>query len=445
MNVRIGSGAGFARDRIDPAVELAERGDLDYLVFEVLGERTIAAANSRKLAGGSPGFDVLLERRLRAVLPACVEHGTAIITNGGAADPLAAGRAAAAIAHDLGFPDLKVAVILGDDVLELVSDVDPEVWETGLALNEHEEQLVAANAYIGADRVREALGLGADIVIGGRLADPSLFVGALAHGLGFDPVEEPDLTAKATVAGHLLECAGQVSGGYFADPVTKPVDGLDRLGFPFADFAPDGSFVISKVDGTGGTINLDTVREQLLYEIEDPHRYITPDVIADFTTVRLHPHGEDRVGVTGGSAVGRPDELKVTLGFQGGWLGEGQMSYTGLRAFERAELAAEIVVDRLERVHSIDRDLVSVELIGSGAGFRGLETRPDAHEVRIRVAARVKDEFAAETIGWEVEALYTNGPAGGGGARSSTSSVLAIRSCTIPRTLVTSSVALIEE
>lgn len=252
------------------------------------------------------------------------------------------------------------------------------------------------------------------------------------------------MAARATVAGHLLECAGQVTGGYFADPVTKPVGGLDRLGFPFADVAPDGTFSISKVEGSGGKVTVDTVREQLLYEVENPGRYITPDVIADFRGVHVRAQDEDRVAVSGGTAIGRPEELKVTLGFRGGWLGEGQMSYAGPRAFERAELAADIVVERLERVHAIPRERISIELIGAGAAFRGLDTRDSTNEVRLRVAARVDDALAAEAVGWEVEALYTNGPAGGGGSRGSMSPVLAIHSCTIPRARFSPRVVMLE-
>lgn len=438
MSVRIGSGAGFARDRVDPAVELAEKGELDYLVFEVLGERTITAANSRKLTGDSPAppFDVLLERRLTAVLPACVENGTRIITNGGAADPLAAGEKAMEIAQRLGYPQLRVAVIEGDDIHELVAALDPVIWETGQRLDMHDDELLTANAYIGAEPIHEALTAGADIVIGGRLADPSLFVGAIAHGLGFAPNHHAKLTAKATIAGHLLECAGQVSGGYFADPATKPVENLAWLGFPYADFQEDGSFTISKIPGSGGAISLDTVREQLLYEIDDPTGYTTPDVIAAFTDVQLYSDAKDRVDVTGGHAVGRPEKLKVTLGFDHGWLGEGQISYVGPRAVERAQIAADIVETRLEQVHGLPKDQISVEHIGSGAALRGLDTR-HSHEVRVRVATTAPKALQAEAVGWEVEALYTNGPAGGGGARSSVSPVLAIRSCTVPREQVT--------
>lgn len=434
--IRLGAGAGFAGDRIDPAAELARSAELDYLVFEVLGERTIAAANARRLAGSDHGYDPLLRRRLEATLPACRGQGTRIVTNGGAADPVTAGVLAVDVARAHGLAGTRVGVVTGDDVLDAVRQTDPVLWETGRALSAESDELVSANAYLGAAPVAEALAEGADVVIAGRLADPALYLGPIAHEHGWDLTGDPTLLGQGTVVGHLLECAGQLTGGYFADPVTKPVSGLDRLGFPFADVAEDGEAVFAKLPGSGGLLDTRTVTEQLLYEVGDPSAYVTPDVVADFTGVTLRQLGTDRVRVAGGSGTVRPDKLKVTLGFRGGWLGEGQISYAGPRALERAELAADIVRTRLADVHGLDPDTVLVELIGAGAAFRGLAQARDPVEVRLRVAARVPDRTAAEAVGWEVESLYTNGPAAGGGARKHVQEVLAIRSCTLPRELV---------
>jgi hypothetical protein len=434
--IRLGAGAGFAGDRIDPAAELARSAELDYLVFEVLGERTIAAANARRLTGSGQGYDPLLRRRLEATLPACRRHGTTIVTNGGAADPVAAGVLAVDVARAHGLTGTRVAVVTGDDVLDAVRRADPVLWETGRPLSAETAELVSANAYLGAAPVAEALAEGADVVVAGRLADPALYLGPIAHEHGWDLAGDPALLGQGTVVGHLLECAGQLTGGYFADPVTKPVEGLARLGFPFADVADDGAAVLAKLPGTGGLLDTRTVTEQLLYEVGDPSAYVTPDVVADFSGVTPRRLGPDRVQVTGGAGAARPDELKVTLGFRGGWLGEGQISYAGPRARERAELAADIVRTRLVDVHGLVPDSVLVELIGAGAALRGLAGDRDPVEVRLRVAARVPDRTAAEAVGWEVESLYTNGPAAGGGARRHLQEVLAIRSCTLPRGLV---------
>ena len=442
-SVRLGAGAGFAGDRLDPAVELAEHGALQYLVFECLGERTVAEGQSRRLANPGAGFDPLLARRMAAVLPACRASGTRVVTNAGAANPIAAGEAVARVSRGLGLSGLRVGVVTGDDVLDAVRCADPVVWETGEPISAG-PPLVSANAYLGADPVVEALEAGADVVVTGRLADPSLYVGPLRHELGWS-ADDAHLMGVGTMTGHLLECAGQLTGGYFADPVTKPVPGLARLGFPFADVTSDGEVVLGKLAGSGGRLDPRTCAEQLLYEVEDPRRYLTPDVTADFGEVAFATVGPDRVRATGATGAAAPDQLKVTLGLDAGWLGEGQISYAGPRALERARLAAEVVLERLSAVHGLPDGAAEIELIGAGAAFRGLAPAPDdPPEVRLRVAARVGTEDAAHAVGWEVESLYTNGPAGGGGARRSSRPLVAVRSCLLPRHLVRTAVDVTE-
>lgn len=431
--VRIGSGAGFAGDRLDPALELAEFGNLDFLVFELLGERTVANAQRTRLHDPSKGYDPTLIERIRLVAPHCAANGTRIVTNGGAANPLAAGMAAIHALDDMGI-DMSVAVVTGDDVLEPVRTANPATWEDCLPVNSAEGRLVSANAYLGAAGIREALDGGAQLVITGRVADPSLYVGPLSHTFGW-PDDDSDLIGQATVIGHLLECGGQVTGGYFADPETKPVDGLDRLGFPFADVTNDGRAVIGKLPGTGGAVTARTCIEQLLYEVADPSAYVTPDVVADFTGVELSAVGPDEVSVCGGTGSSAPTDLKVTLGYVGWWEAEGQITYAGPRAMQRAKLAAEIVIRRLERVHGYSETDLSVEFIGAGGSFRGLTDVAAPFEVRLRVAGRARTESRASAIGAEVEALYTNGPAGGGGARTLIRESLAVKSCLLPRHL----------
>ncbi|WP_028659654.1 acyclic terpene utilization AtuA family protein [Nocardioides insulae] len=433
--LRLGAGAGFAGDRLDPAVDLARRGDLDYLVFECLGERTVAAGQLRRLHDARAGYDPLLGTRMRAVLPAADLGRTRIITNSGAANPEAAADVVLGVARDLGLP-LRVAALTGDDVLAAVRRLDPVVWETGVPLSESSEELLSANAYLGSDAVRLALEEEPQVLVTGRVADPSLYLGPLSHEFGWRDDDWPTL-GTGTVLGHLLECAGQLTGGYFADPVTKPVPGLARLGFPFAEVAADGGAVLGKLSGTGGRLDRQTCTEQLLYEVDDPAAYLTPDVTADFSRVRFTALGEDSVRVEGATGGPRPDQLKVTLGFRGGWLGEGQISYAGPRALDRARLAGDIVRERLRDVHGLNEDAITVELIGTGAAFRGLAPAPDSvPEVRLRVAAHTSGAELAQLVGWEVESLYTNGPAGGGGARKSSTETVQVRSCLIPRDLV---------
>lgn len=446
-SIRLGAGAGFSGDRIDPAVELAEHADLDYLVFECLGERTVAQGQQRRQQNSSHGFDPLLVPRITAVIEAALRHGTTIITNGGSANPTAAAHAVRHALNQMTLPrPVRLAAVTGDDVLEAVTSYDPLIWETGKPVTQSAEPLLSANAYLGAEALLPALEQQADIIIAGRVADPSLYLAPLMHQYGWAS-EDYELLGRGTCVGHLLECAGQLTGGYFADPVTKPVPGLAQLGFPFADVGPDGSATVGKLDRSGGLVDCRTCREQLLYEVHDPHAYLTPDVTADFSAVSFTETGRDRVEVRGGRGRQRPNELKVSLGFEGGWTGEGQISYTGARARQRAQLASEVVVERLQQVHGLGPDSLTVELIGTGSSFRGAAgTDPgqDVPEVRLRVSGRFDHQDHAQLVGWEVESLYTNGPAGGGGARSHHGPVIAIRAASLPRDLVTPRTQILE-
>jgi len=298
------------------------------------------------------------------------------------------------------------------------------------------DRLVSANAYIGADPIVRALEQKADVVIMGRAADPSLFVGPLMHAHG-QSLDDCDQVGRATLVGHLLECGGQVTGGYFADPGLKDVPGLDNLGFPLAEVPERGPLVITKVPGTGGVVTPATCKEQLLYEIHDPAAYMTPDTIADFSNVRVEAVGPDRVQVDGATGGPRPDLLKVSLAYRDSFIGEGQISYAGAGAEERARLAADIVVRRLARagVHTseIRCDLIGIDAL-HGSRLSRDHNRP--YEVRLRVAARANTLPDAQAVANEVESLYTNGPAGGGGATRATREVLSLASTFVPRHLV---------
>ena len=439
--VRIGSGAGYAGDRIEPAVELAEHGDIQYLGFECLAERTIALAQQARLADPEGGYDPLLSARMEAVLPACARRGIRVITNMGAANPLGAAAETARIAGQLGLRGLKIAAVTGDDVLADVRAGDfplierPE--ETAAALD---GAIVSANAYLGAGPIVTALAQGADIVITGRVADPALFLAPLVHEFGWR-MDDWGMLGKGTVIGHLLECAGQITGGYFADPGYKDVTGLARLGFPLAEVRPDGAAVITKVPGSGGAVSLASCKEQLLYELHDPRRYLQPDVVADFSAVRLDPAGTDRVAVSGGGGTARPDTLKVSIGYLDGFVGEGQMSYAGPGAMARGRLALDIVKERL-RVTGVRTSELRCDIIGWNALHRGLEpVGPEPPEVRIRVIGRTDSMKEAVRLGNEVETLFTNGPSGGGGAWKSARQVLAVASTLIDRAAVRPEIA----
>ncbi|MBR8322764.1 MULTISPECIES: acyclic terpene utilization AtuA family protein [Burkholderia cepacia complex] len=442
--VRIGAGAGYSGDRIEPAVELAEHGQLDYLVFECLAERTIAIAQQARRNDPALGYDPLLDARMQAVLPVAAAKRVRIVSNMGAANPRAAARRTAQIAQSLGIAGLKVAAVEGDDVLDVVLHGAFRFEESGDDVAAYRDRIVSANAYLGAAPIVDALAAGADVVLTGRVADPSLFAAPLIHAFGWR-MDDWDTLGAATVVGHLLECAGQVTGGYFADPGYKDVPNLARLGFPIGEVAADGSVVITKVPHAGGRVSAATCKEQLLYEIHDPARYLQPDVVADFTRVTVAEEAADRVRVTGGRGTARPDTLKASVAYVDGWIGEGQISYGGPGALARARLALDIVRERLA-LTGVAASELRFDLIGVDAlyGDATPAVRGEPSEVRVRVAGRTANAAEAARIGNEVETLYTNGPAGGGGAFKSTREVIAVQAVLLPRAAVTPSFSFVE-
>jgi Acyclic terpene utilisation family protein AtuA len=442
--IRIGSGAGYSGDRIEPAVELAKKGDIDYLVFECLGERTVALAQQARLKNPEAGYDPLLEERMRAVLPLCAAKGIRIVTNMGAANPEAAAKKTAEIARSLGLPSLKIAAIIGDDVLDACKAGDLPILEFAGSIKQLGNRLISANAYLGAEPMAQALRSGADVVITGRASDPALFLAPMIHAFGW-AMDDWNLLGQGTVAGHLLECAGQITGGYFADPGYKDIPDLARLGFPIGEVGEDGSLVVTKVKGSGGAVTAQTCREQLLYEVHDPTKYFQPDVVADFSHVSVEEIAPDRVRVSGGRGSKRTDTLKVSVGYVDSFIGEGQISYAGPGALARGRLALDIVRERLRltgvAVSELRFDLIGVDsLHGSQVSAHAGEP----YEVRVRVAGRTENLREAVRIGNEVETLYTNGPAGGGGAWKSARDAVAVASVLLPRELAKPQVRFVE-
>ena len=442
-SIRIGSGAGYSGDRIEPAVELAEKGGIDYLVFECLGERTVALAQQARMKNPEAGYDPLLEERMRAVLPVCAAKGIKIVTNMGAANPDAAARKTAEIAKSLGL-SLKIAAVIGDDVLDACRDGDLPIMEFDGTIKQLGNRLLSANAYLGAEPMADALNAGADIVITGRASDPALFMAPMIHAFGW-AMDDWNLLGQGTVAGHLLECAGQITGGYFADPGYKDIPDLARLGFPIGEVGADGALVITKVAGSGGAVTAQTCKEQLLYEVHDPTKYLQPDVVADFSQVKVEQIAPDRVRISGGRGTKRTDTLKVSVGYVDSYIGEGQISYAGPGALARGRLALEIVRERLQltgvQSSELRFDLIGVDsLHGGEVSARANEP----YEVRVRVAGRTESLREAVRIGNEVETLYTNGPAAGGGVTKSARDVVAVASVLLPRDLAKPSVRFVE-
>lgn len=294
-------------------------------------------AQLQKIKDANKGYNDLFEYRMDHILDAIAEgNKIKVITNMGAANPLSAMKKACEMAKERGLGGLKFAAVTGDDISDqLDSYADYTVMETGKPLKDLGGDIISANAYIGAAGIVEALENGADIIITGRVADPALTVAPLVYEFGWS-MEDYDKLGKATIAGHLLECAGQVTGGYFCDPGFKDVDDLWNLGFPIAEFSEDGSLTITKLENTGGVVNEMTCKEQIIYEIQDPCNYFTPDCIADFSQVSVHQNGKDRVDIKGVTGKKHNGVYKVSVGYKDCYIGEGQISYGGTSALTRA-------------------------------------------------------------------------------------------------------------
>ncbi len=435
QTLAVGCGAGFSGDRVDAAAPvvrtLIERGGPAAIIFEMLAERTLATAQLARRADPARGYEPLLDLELRPILADCLRHGIVIVGNFGAANPPAAARRIAELAKELGLPRPRIAVVDGDD---LSGREHRGLLRASLGGDLDDTRFVCANVYQGAVQIAAAIRAGAQVVVTGRVADPSLTLGpALAHhGWGLD---EWDKLAGATMAGHLLECGAQVSGGYFADPGVKDVPGLDDVGFPIAEIAEDGSCIVSKASGTGGLVDARTVKEQLLYEIHDPARYLTPDVVADITQADVTPIGPDRVRLSGVLGHPRTDTLKATVFFDGGWFGEGEISYAGPNALARARLAMAVMRSRCGRDLTLRFDLIGMTSVLADDAGRMFDAAPQVamQDLRLRVAGKHDDMAVVDRLLREVTALWTNGPAGGGGVRVAKRQRLSMRSCLVAR------------
>jgi hypothetical protein len=440
---RIGSGSGFSGDRVDVALPVVRQmmadGGGGALIFETIGERTLALGHIARRADPASGYDPMIVELVEPVLADCARAGIVIVGNFGVANPRGAAAVIADIARRQGVADLRIAVVEGDDIRDGLDLAALERWEGDIHSSGGTCDVISANVYIGARQIAQAIGDGAQVVVTGRVADPSLALGPLvAHfGWGWD---DWDLLAAGTLAGHLLECGGQVTGGYFADPGFKDVPDLAHIGFPIAEVEADGSFVVTKPQGTGGLVDQRTVKEQLLYEIHDPAAYLTPDVVLDITAVRIAEVGKDRVLVRGARGQPAPDRLKATVGVSGDWLGEAEISYAGPNALARARLAAAIVEERLAaRSPDLRRryDFIgALSVFGGDCAAQGDFAWPATEDVRMRLAVSALAKAEAEAALREVSALYCTGPAGGGGIRTRLQARINTASYLVPRSMV---------
>ncbi len=443
--LRVGAGAGFSGDRLDaarPVVDtLIRHGGPAVLIFEMLAERTLALAQLARQYDPSGGYEPHLAQMLAPVLSDCVASHIPIVGNFGAANPRGAALRIAELARELGCRPLRIAVLSGDDVS---SPGQRDALLECLGEQADGIEIASANAYLGAEAIAQALREGADVVVTGRVADPSLTVGPVMAHFGWSASDWDHLGA-ATMAGHLLECGAQVCGGYYADPGYKDVPDLAHVGYPIAEIDAEGC-TITKAAGTGGRIDEHTVKEQLLYEIHDPSAYLTPDVTADISEAVVTELGPDRVRLSGVRGHPRPDTLKVNVFYRNGWLAEGEISYAGRGAEARARLAAQILRERLSDCGPLRVDLIGVASVFGDDGGRWLASLPagDARDVRVRIAMNHHDRRVAERLPYEVTTLYTCGPAGGGGVRTGLRERLGTLSCGVPRALAPARMEFVE-
>jgi hypothetical protein len=444
--IKIGAGASFATDRIEPATDLAERGGIDYLVYECLAERTIALAQLEKLKNPEKGFNELLDERFYSALPHCKKKGIKVITSMGAANPVGAAKRTCEIIRSLNLTPWKVAAVTGDDVLDYCvrHKEKIEIWETGQSLAHLEGELISANAYLGAEPIIKALQQGAGIVITGRVADPSLFLAPMIHAFGWK-MDDWNLLGKGQTGADMVECGANVTGGFFADPGYKDVMNLAYLGYPILEVSRNGEMVLTKLEGTGGIVNAAICTEHMIYEIHDPANYITPDVVVDFTQVAFEEIGENRVRITGGRGKPRPSNLKVSIGVKEGFIGEGELTYAGPGCLERAKLAEQVVRERL-KIGNVRIEELRVDYIGLNSlhGEASLPPSAPPYEVRLRFAGRTKERRDAVRIGNEVETLVGKGPCSSCMPRKYVREVLAIYSCLIPGDAVKPEIVMLE-
>lgn len=442
MTLRIGNGAGFWGDNLDAPRRLVESSRLDYLTLEYLAELTLSILARLREKDPTAGYAHDFLPVLKSLVPALKSQPQLkIVTNAGGMNPASCAIAAAKILRENGLGDVKIGVVSGDDLLPRLDELKAAGCEfqnldDGRPLAELNQPVVSANAYLGAQPIAQCLADGARIVITGRVADASLTVGPAMHEFRW-PWTDWNQLAAASVAGHLIECGAQVTGGYSAE---WPTANLTEVGYPIVELEPDGSCVITKPAGSGGMVNRTTVASQLVYEIGDPQHYLTPDVDCNFMSVELEELGDDRVAVRNATGRAAPETLKVSLAYRDGFIADGRLLVYGEDCYRKAQECAKIVFQQLAHAgYEYDRDYF--EMLGAGAGVPGLNPPPvGLQEVMLRMAVHDPRREAVERFTRQFAPLATSGPAGLAGytqARGEVRPVFAYWPTLVPRELVT--------
>lgn len=413
--VRIGCGQGFWGDSLTAPLDLVRRGPLDFLVLDYLAEVTMSILARHRQKNPRAGYARDFVELIEQLLPELVEKGVVVLANAGGMNPLECGRAIVEVAKRTGFGALRVGVVEGDDISGRIDELlgageALAHLETGAPIADVRAELRSANVYLGAEPLVEALRQGAQIVVSGRVADPALVLAPLIHSFNW-PLDDWNRLASGIVAGHIIECGAQCSGGNCSAD-WESIPALEDIGYPIVECREDGSFVVTKHPNTGGRVDERSVKEQLVYEIGDPRSYITPDVIADFTSLSVRGAGPDRVEVSGVTGRARPERLKASLSYFSGYSASGTMLYSWPKAREKAERAGEIVRRRLDAL-GLRFDKVHTEIIGANACHGAASDSPakaDPAEAMLRVAVRGRDEKSVERFTREIAPLVLNGP-----------------------------------
>ncbi|KXK51577.1 MAG: ATPase [Chlorobi bacterium OLB5] len=441
-SIRIASGQGFWGDLIDAPVHQASKGPIDYLMMDYLAEVTMSILMKQKLKNPAFGYARDIPPLMERLLPLMKEKGFKVITNGGGVNPIACRDAIFEVAKKLGISGIKIGVVMGDNILDNIDTLLNEGvllknMETGESAETIKDKILSANVYFGAAPVVEALKQGADIVITGRVTDTGLTLAPMIYEFGWDMNDFNKMSA-GTIAGHIIECGGQASGGNFLGD-WESVPDLARIGFPIVEAHKDGTFYITKHENTGGLVSVETVSEQLLYEIGDPKEYITPDCVADFTSIHLDQEGKDRVKVYGISGRPATEFYKVSMSYDDGFSAFSTLTYSAPDALKKAEAADKILRTRLNDL-GLKFEEIRTEFLGYNSCHGPLVKRSeDISEVVLRIGVRAKDKATIERFSKEIAPLILTGPpsvTGFAGGRPKPSDVVAYWPALIPKTKV---------
>lgn len=450
--IRVAGGQGFWGDLLTAPVDQVRGGPIDYLMLDYLAEVTMSILQKQRSRDPNAGYARDFVSLMREILPDCVEKNIKVMSNAGGVNVAGCAEAVRETARELGLGGkVKIGVVTGDDILDRLDDFatrgfEIKNMETGEPLSAIRDKVQAANVYLGAAGIVEALDSGAQIVIGGRLTDTGLTLAPLMHEFGWK-FDQWDLLSAGTIAGHIIECGAQSSGGNCQYEWQRIPD-MARIGFPIVEASPNGEFVVTKHDGTGGRVNIQSVTEQLLYEMGDPKSYITPDVVADFSSIQLTADGDNRVRVFGITGAPCTEFYKVSIAYSAGWKAVGTLVYAWPDANEKAKAADGILRERLERL-GLKFDVILTEFVGVNAthGHLSGEPSPDIPEVQLRFGVRGQNKADVERFTKELAPLILTGPpavTGFAGGRPKVEEIMAYFPALIPKSLIETKVDIVK-